>query len=181
MFDILFENISKKVSLDADEQELIKTFFIPKKLRKRQYLLQEGDESKYLAFVETGLLRSYTVTEKGVEHIMQFAFEGWWINDQFSFLTGEPSMYNIDAVEDCEILLLTKSAQDKMLEQIPKMEKYFRLLLQEKYLQLIKTFPTTQRVPQHMLASYMGITPETLSRFQFHLSKINLISYHISM
>ncbi len=190
MFDVLFENISKKISLDIDEKELLKTFFIPKKLRKKQYLLQEGDVSKYLAFVERGILRSYTVDEKGVEHIAEFAFEGWWIGDQFSFLTGELSKYNIDALEDCEALLLTKQAEDQMLEKIPKMERFFRLLLQnhliatqgrllsslsnsaeEKYIQLINACPTIpQRVPQHMMASYLGITPETLSRLRKQMS-----------
>lgn len=190
MYEILIENISKKIVLNNDEQQLLKTFFIPKKLRKKQYLLQEGDASKYLAFVEKGILRSYTVDEKGVEHIAEFAFEGWWIGDQFSFLTGEPSKYNIDALEDCELLLLAKQAEDQMLERIPKMESYFRLLLQnhliaiqrrlmsslsnsaeEKYKQLVDACPTIpQRVPQHMLASFLGITPETLSRLRKQIS-----------
>jgi CRP-like cAMP-binding protein len=186
MFEVLFQKLNEKVQLTAEEKELAKTFFLPKKLRKRQYLLQEGDMSKYVAFVEKGMLRSYTVDEKGTEHIIQFAFEGWWIGDQYSFLTGEPSQYNIDALEDSELLLLSKTAEEQLLDRIPKMERYFRILLQnhviatqrrlvsslshtaeEKYNELIQSCPTIpQRVPQHMMASFLGITPETLSRIR---------------
>ena len=186
MFDVLFKKFDEKVKLTAEEKELSRSFFIPKKLRKKQYLVQEGDVCKYLAFVEKGILRSYQVDEKGVEHIVQFAFEGWWISDQLSFLTGEPSLYNIDALEDCELLLLTKQGEEQMMEKIPTMERYFRILLQnnlintqrrlasslshsaeEKYNDLVQSCPTIpQRVPQHMMASFLGITPETLSRIR---------------
>ena len=186
MFELLFRKFDEKVLLTEDEKALCKTFFLPKKLRKRQYLLQEGDVCKYIAFVEKGMLRSYSVDDKGVEHIIQFAFEGWWISDQYSFLTAEASAYNIDALEDCELLLLSRTAEEQLLERIPKMERYFRILLQnnliatqrrlasslshtaeEKYNELIQSCPTIpQRVPQHMMASYLGITPETLSRIR---------------
>lgn len=186
MFEILFQKLHEKIKLTEDEKQLCKSFFTPKKLRKRQYILQEGDICKYIVFVEKGMLRSYTVDDKGNEHIMQFAFEGWWIADQFSFLTGEPAIYNIDALEDSELLLLSKQSEEQLLERIPKFERYFRILLQnsliatqrrligslsqtaeERYNQLIIGCPTIpKRVPQHMMASFLGITPETLSRIR---------------
>jgi CRP-like cAMP-binding protein len=186
MFELLFKKFEERIQLTEAEKELSKSFFIPKKLRKKQYLLQEGDVCKYVAFVEKGMLRSYTIDDKGGEHIIQFAFEGWWISDQYSFLTGEPSIYNIDALEDSELLLLTQSAEEQMLAKIPQLERFFRILLQnsliaaqrrlvsslsrtaeEKYTDLIQSCPTIpQRVPQHMMASYLGITPETLSRIR---------------
>jgi CRP-like cAMP-binding protein len=187
MFELLFQKFDERIQLTEAEKELSRKFFTPKKLRKRQYLLQEGDVCKYVAFVEKGLLRSYTVNERGQEHITQFAFEGWWIADQFSFLTGEPSTYNIDALEDCELLLLSKPSEDELLEKIPKFERYFRILLQksliatqrrlasslsqtaeERYNELISVCPETlpHRIPQHMLASFLGITPETFSRIR---------------
>jgi len=191
MFELLFQKFDEKIELTKEEKELSGSFFIPKKMRKKQWLLQEGDVCKYVAFVEKGLLRSFTIDDKGREHITQFAFEGWWIADQVSFLTGEPSEHNIEALEDCELLLLTKLAEDKMLEKIPKLERYFRILLQnsliatqkrlvsslsqsaeERYSDLIKACPDTlpQRIPQHMMASYLGITPETLSRIRRQMS-----------
>ena len=189
MFELLYKNINQKINLSEEEQALCSTFFTPKKLRKRQYLLQQEDVCKYCAFVEKGVLRSYAVDNKGAEHIIQFAVEGWWISDLYSFLTGEPSAYNIDALEDAELLLLTKQSNELMLENVPKMEKYFRQLTQnslvalqrrmvgslslsaeEKYTKLVMGNPgIIQRVPQHMIASYLGITPETLSRIRKQL------------
>jgi CRP-like cAMP-binding protein len=186
MFEVLFQKLDEKIQLTEEEKQLCKSFFTPKKLRKRQYILQEGDVCKYTAFVEKGMLRMYTINDKGGEHIIQFAFEGWWMADQFSFITGEPAIYNIDALEDSELLLLSKQAEEQLLKKIPKFERYFRILLQnsliatqrrlissisqsaeERYNQLIETCPTIpQRVPQHMMASFLGITPETLSRIR---------------
>ena len=173
MYELLFKNFTNKITLSQEEQELAKSFFTPKNLRKKQYLLQEGDVCKYVAFVEKGILRSFTVDEKGIEHIIQFAFEGWWISDQYSFLTGLPSTCHIDVLEDSELLLLSKNAEEEMLQKIPRLERYFRLLMQnhmiaiqkrlvsslsdtaeEKYHQLISSCPTIPgRVPQHMMAS----------------------------
>jgi CRP-like cAMP-binding protein len=186
MFELLLEKIKEHVVITDEEFDFCKTLFIPKKLRKRQYLLQEGDVNKYTSFVEKGMLRTYSVDEKGNEPILQFSFEGWWVADLYSFLTNEPSKYNIEAMEDCELLLITKPSWDTMLDKVPALERYFRILIQnsliatqqrlmgsisetaqEKYTKLIDNFPgCLHRVPQHMIASYLGITPETLSRIR---------------
>src|ERR1017187_8132702 len=190
MYDLLYKKIKEIISITDEEFELCKALFLPKKLRKRQYLLQEGDVCKYSAFVSAGLLRSYTVDDKGGEHILQFAFEGWWLGDIYSFLTGEPSVYNMEALEPCELLLITKPSWELLLEKIPAFERYFRILIQnnlvatqrrlmgtlsgtaeEKYVNFINNFPgCLNRVPQHMIASYLGITRETLSRIRGNLA-----------
>lgn len=190
MFELLHKKITETISITEEEFDYCKSLFLPKKLRKRQYLLQEGDVSKHTSFVEKGILRTYTVDDKGTEHILQFAQEGWWISDLYSFLTNEPSTYNTEALEDCELLLITKPSWDALLEKIPAFERYFRILIQnnliatqrrlmgtmtesaeEKYLKLLKTQPDcVQRVPQHMIASYLGITRETLSRIRSQMA-----------
>lgn len=193
MYDRLFKVLMAQISLSEEEIEFCKTIFIPKKLRKRQYLLQEGDVCKYTAFVVKGLLRTFTVDEKGNEPILQFSMEEWWIADLYSFITGESSIYNIEALEDCELLVITEPSWQLLLEKIPALERFFRILIQnnliatqrrligtmtetaeEKYLKLLDEAPSCmQRVPQHMIASYLGISRETLSRIRGQLAKNN--------
>lgn len=184
MFEQLFKSLAQVVILTEEELDYCRSRFVPKKLRKRQYLLQEGDVCRYTVFVEKGLLRSFTVDDKGAEHILQFAFEGWWMADLYSFLTNEPSPFHMDAIEDSELLMIDRESWDDLLEKVPTLERYFRILIQnnliatqrrligamsetaeEKYTKLTQTFPECiQRVPQHMIASYLGMTRETLSR-----------------
>ncbi|MDB5252205.1 MAG: cyclic nucleotide-binding protein [Flaviaesturariibacter sp.] len=184
MYDRFFEKLAEKVTLTEAEKDLVRSFLQPKKLRRKQYLLQEGDVSKNVAFVENGMLRSYAVDEKGVDRIIQFAPEGWFVSDLYSHITGEPSGLNIDALEDSEIVLMSRDARDELLQRVPAFLKFSfeqmqsayvalqcrlydlnNLSTEEKYTKLLRTYPDiVQRVPQHMIASYLGLTPETLSR-----------------
>lgn len=191
MFEVFFSQVKDKVLLSEAEQKLVKTFFSPKKIRKKQYLLQEGNICRHLVFVEKGLLRSYNVDEKGIEHMIHFAWEGWWMADMLSFLSNEASTYHIDAIEDAELLLISQQDFEEMLLKVPVMERYFRILFQnniiskerrlissitnsaeEKYIHLTATNPELiKRIPQQLVASYLGITPETLSRIKNKLAK----------
>jgi CRP-like cAMP-binding protein len=191
MFNLLRTHIEKRVHISDEEFEVISKFFIPKKLRKKQFLLHEGEVCKNIGFVNSGCLREYTIDNKGSEHIIQFAIEDWWISDPNSFLSGLPSTYNIDALEDSKVLLLEKSARDKLLDSCPKMERFFRILIEtnfvatqrritdslstsaeERYLKFIKMYPKLiEQVPQNHIASYLGITPQSLSRIRKELTQ----------
>ena len=191
MYALYFQSFKTKVAVTEEDQELIKHYLTVKKLRRKQYLLQEEDVCKIVAFVEKGALRLYKVKEDGSEHIVQFALEGAFITDLYSFLTNEPSVYNIDAIEDSELVLITRSASDELRMLSAKYQEFiFRatseayiqlerrvtstisLSLEERYKELTTDFPgIIQRVPQHMIASYMGLTPETLSRVRKRISQ----------
>jgi len=190
MYELFFQNFNNKFRLTPDEEAQIKIYLTPKKLRKKQYLLQEGDVCKTIAFIEKGALREYSVDDNGSEHIIQFGLEGWIISDLYSFLTGEPATYNIDAIEDAELVLISKAAHEELLQKVPKYETFTRLnitgaylamqkrltsiistTLEERYATFTTLYPNiVQRVPQHMIASYMGLTPETLSRIRRRIS-----------
>lgn len=190
MSQALFQSINQKIQLTEAELQHCLNYFISRKLSKKQYLLRAGEVCQHITLVEHGLLCSYTIDAKGAEHVLQFAPEGWWISDNYSFLTGEPSSYFIESLEEAELLLLPPLAMEEMLLHIPKMERFFRLLMQnnliaqqrrtlsslslsaeERYTRLLGQYPEiVQRVPQHLIASYLGITPETLSRIRHKLA-----------
>jgi CRP-like cAMP-binding protein len=191
MFDRLREHVSKLAPLTSDAFLLCTSLMVPKRIRKGAYLAQEGEVSKYLAFVTKGCLRSYSIDKKGEEHVVQFALEGWWITDLYSFLTGKPGTYFIDALEESDVLLLDAPSYEKLCTTVAQFERYFRILLQnnyiathrrvlssislsaeEQYLQMLDEHPTiVQRVAQRHIASYLGITPEALSRIRGRMVK----------
>jgi CRP-like cAMP-binding protein len=190
MFDVLFSHIEHKVALSDAEKSAIAAFFTFKKIRKKQFILEEGDICMYLSFVNKGLIKSYRLDEKGNEHISLFGWEGWWISDFNSYINQQPATLYIDAVEDTELFLLSRAAYEQLTLDVPIMDRYFRLLYQnslvtkderlissnsysaeEKFQRLIQSNPEImQRVPQHLVASYLGLAPETLSRIRKKLA-----------
>ncbi|MGF7073551.1 Crp/Fnr family transcriptional regulator [Mucilaginibacter sp. 3215] len=184
MFEQFKEYIGQKATLTEADYAKIEAVCIFKKLRKKQYLLQEGDVWKYNAFITKGLVRFYSVDENGRENIVSFAKENWWTGDRASLLTSEPSKNNIDAIEDTELILITKTNFDRLCRDIPAFNDMVNAILnksfitsqnrihsaiaftaEQKYLDFVQKYPDLSlRVPQAMIASYLGITPETLSR-----------------
>lgn len=185
-FEILFSHIDRKISLSHEEKEMVFKHFTPKQLAKKQYLLSEGEVCRNMAFVCSGLLKTFNVDEKGIERVSIFGWEGWWLSDFSSFLTGIKSVSFIDALEDAELLLISKENYEALTLQVPKMDRFFRILYQnsivtkerrlrnsitysasERYSEFIETNPeVSNRIPQHLIASYLGIAPETLSRIK---------------
>ncbi|MEX2574301.1 MAG: Crp/Fnr family transcriptional regulator [Balneolaceae bacterium] len=191
MFERLKESLQEHVSLNDEEWELCKNSFRPKRMLKRQFLLQEGDVCRELAFVEKGALYSYAVDSKGNQHVIRFAFEGWWMANLESFFTDSPTRLNIEVFEDSELLVLDRKNHEKLLEEIPAYERYHRIIVQnayvalqqrvenalgltaeEKYARLIEQNPEfLNRVPLNLVASYLGVSPETLSRVRASFSR----------
>src|SRR6476620_9683835 len=172
--------------LTENEVNSIDSVFGPKKVRKRQYFLQEGEVCKYTAFIVKGAMRQYMVDDKGDEHIIQLFIENWWASDRESQITETPSKYFIDAWEDTETLLVVRKNVLNLIDQIPSLSQWIRrmdennavatqkrlnaaisLSAEERYYELEKTYPEfLQRFPQHIIASYLGINRETLSRIR---------------
>lgn len=191
MSDLILKNIARHVTLSPEEEADLLSVLIPKKLRRRQYLVQAGEACRYECFVVKGCLRQYYLCENGQEHVALFAVEDWWISDMYGWVTGNPALTYVDALEDSELLLLERSAFEPLLQRIPKLERFFRILLQrafitqqqrivesvslsaeERYYRLLERYPFfEQRLPQRQIAAYMGITPESLSRIRHQRAK----------
>src|SRR5690554_3018352 len=191
MFEQLEKSILEKVSLSKEEWERIRNRFLPRRMRRRQFLLQEGDICNRLTFIEKGALYSYTTDEKGGQRVIQFGFEGWWIADLLSFFTQQPSRNTIEILEDSELLIIDRQDHEELLQEIPVYETYTRLLYEnayvslqqrvenslgltaeEKYSRFINQHPDClNRLPLHLIASYLGITAETLSRVRAQLAR----------
>jgi len=171
--------------------ELVKKAFVSKKIRKKQYFLQEGEVCKHFAFIVKGAMRQYSVDDKGAEHVVGLFIENWWAGDRESFVMLTPSVYNIDALEDTEALIMTRADQVALFNSVPSLNELslrlderhafanqkrlndlVSLTAEKRYAHYTESRPEfSRRFPQHIIASYLGITKETLSRLRAQMSK----------
>jgi CRP-like cAMP-binding protein len=185
----LFNNFNKYARLTEEEFDQVEKLLTKRFIRKKKALLAEGDISRYIYFIEKGAMRSFTVNKDGVEHVVQLAIEDHWIGDLYSFVTQVPGNINIEAIEDTEVWLLPHHELELLYGQVPALERYFRQLFQrayvvlqqrfnltlshnadERYRVLIKDHPQiAARIPLIYIASFLGITPESLSRIRRQL------------
>lgn len=186
MYPNLIRHIRRFVELSEKESLLLGNYLKFYPLKKKEYLLKEGQVCRSMYFVEKGCLRMFFHTTKTTEQITQFALDGWWISDYFSFMDQKPSEYAIQAVEKSEICSIDALLLDDLLKEIPQLERYFRIVMQravaaaqlrikymfelskeEFYNHFVTSFPEfVQRVPQYMIASYLGLTPEYVSELR---------------
>lgn len=180
----LLDSFARHIQLSKEEKEKIISLFKSKTVRKKHFLLQEGEVQQQLYFVTQGCLRSYSIDKNGFEHILQFAPSGWWIGDMKSLLQQGPATLSIDAVEDSDVLFVSKEALDQLFTEIPKLERFFRIIAEnalatyqhrlidnlslpakDRYTNFCQTYPSLiVQLPQKYVASYIGVTPEFLSK-----------------
>lgn len=183
---LILKNVSRFITLTDEERDYFVSIMRPRTYRKRQYVVQAGDVCKYENFVTKGCLRSYFVDDNGFEHILQFAIEDWWIGDMASFITQTPAMLNVEAVEDTELIQILKIDLDTLFDKYPKFDRFYRELIQKSMVtqqkRILSNISLTaeqryiafrsqyafleQRLPQNYIASYLGITPEFLSKIR---------------
>jgi CRP-like cAMP-binding protein len=189
----LIQHIRRFVKLDDDQAHMIGSHFKRRKLKNKEYLLTEGNVCKENYFIIKGVLRKFINTEKGDKQIIQFSIENWWMTDFTSLESGNPSILNIQSVENGEVGIITKDDLDILYKRVPVFESYTRKVLQrayeasvmrthlifsysgeERYQRFISSYPEfVQRIPQYMLASYMGLTPEFLSKLRAKKSRFS--------
>lgn len=184
--EVILNNICKHIALDEKEKQYFVSLLHYRKLKKGEILLHYGEVCKNNYFVISGCLRNYSIDEYGGEHILAFAPADWWTSDLYSYLTETPSEYIIDALAPSEIFEIRKEDMESIFERVPKFERMFRILFQnamvthlnrlkqvmsvsaeERYLQFIKRYPNIYtEIPLKYIASYLGISPEFLSKIR---------------
>jgi len=189
--NLLLDTIARYVTLTPEEQERVVAATEFQSYKAKSILLKEGGICLHSYFVTKGILRSYTIDENGVEHVVSFASPGWWIADMYSYLSQRPGQLYIETNEDSEVILLSKENQERLYDQVPKMERFFRILIENslvanqqrlidnlsftaeaRYDKFTKKHPDLIHcLPQKQIASYIGVTPEFFSKMKARLLK----------
>jgi len=189
--DALYSNLLEKIKLSREEYEAFKALTKPAVIKRNELLAEEGKVARQIAFVVDGALHTYSTDSKGEKHVIQIALKNHWISDPYSFLSQQPALYNVQTIETSSVILLSKTNMDKACDLNPAFDRFFRLLIQqayiqslqrisgiysesaeERYLRLIKDKPEViKRIPQHYIASFLGIKPQSLSRIRKNLTR----------
>ncbi|MBK9223523.1 MAG: Crp/Fnr family transcriptional regulator [Flavobacterium sp.] len=188
---LILENINKYITLSPEEEQLFLSKTEIRHYKTKTIILNAGEVCKHSYFVNSGLLRSFTINDNIVEHILSFACEGWWIGDMYSLISQKPGTLFIEVLEDAEVVLLSKENQEQLYHEIPKLERFFRILTEnslvanperlmdnlslsaeERFDKFCKKYPTLiQKVSQKQIAAYIGVTPEFLSKMKARMLK----------
>lgn len=189
-FDPLLVYMRQFINLNQEETKLLITNLHYRKYLKGQFVVQQGDVCRYENFVVSGCLKTFYVDDKGQEHIVMFALENWWTGDLGSFISQTPADYNVQCLENTEVIQFSYEKLERLYQLIPKLERFFRIIIQkayvasekrivrnftmparDRYLAFREQYPEIeQRVPQYMIASYLGITKEFLSKIRNQLN-----------
>lgn len=190
-YQVLLDHIRELVPITASEEELIKKSFNPVQLERKAYLLKKGDPSNHMRFISEGCLKAFSIDEQGNEHILQFGISGWWVNDLYAYLGEKPSTFFVQAITKSTVLQIHRDRLNKLYDEVPMMDRFFRIktqngyvALQERtihnmsqpaenrYLEFINRYrEMEQQIPQYMIASYLGVTPEHLSALRKKMSE----------
>ena len=187
----ILDNIAKIVTLTPEEQAFFLSKTETKNFKAKTILQNAGQVCKVGYFVNSGLLRSFNINDNIVEHVMSFACEGWWISDMYSLLSQKPGNLFIEVLENAEVVILSKENQEQLYHEIPKLERFFRILTEnslianqerlmdnlsltaeERFEKFCGKYPTLiQKIPQKQIASYIGVTPEFFSKMKARMLK----------
>ena len=188
-YDALFNYIKQRIVLSENDKNIIKEKFSLRMIKRKDYFLKEGDLGFEQAFIISGSMRVYYIDGKSQEHVLYFGFNDWWVGDLASFQMKTASQLNVQAIEDTWLLAFTHEGIEEIFVKVPAMERLFRIMAQrtlavlqkrlfltvsasaeDRFVALIERHPNIEQiVPQHQIASYLGILPESLSRMKKHM------------
>lgn len=188
---LILQNIAKHLALTPEEETLFLSKTTTQKRKAKSVLLHAGRVADSTYFVNSGILRSFTINDNIIEHVLHFACEGWWMGDMYSYISGKPGNLFIEVLEDAEIVTISKENHQELYKAIPKLERFFRILAEnslvthqerlmdnlsltaeERYEKFCKKYPTLiHKLPQKHIASYIGVTPEFFSKMKNRIHK----------